>query len=54
LRWLPQPSSLKRPKRAADRITKEVRHELIMLLYYDVFDNLAYRVDGEKVTLFGQ
>jgi hyperosmotically inducible periplasmic protein len=37
-----------------DKITKEVRHELIMLPYYGVFDNLAYRVDGSKVTLFGQ
>ena len=25
-----------------------------MLPYYGVFDNLAYRVDGSKVTLFGQ
>jgi hyperosmotically inducible protein len=37
-----------------DRITKEVRHELITLPFYSVFDNLAYRVDGGKVTLFGQ
>lgn len=37
-----------------DRIIKEVRHELVMLPYYTVFDNLAYRVDGAKVTLFGQ
>ena len=37
-----------------DRVTKEVRHELISLPYYSVFDNLAYRVDGGKVTLFGQ
>jgi hyperosmotically inducible periplasmic protein len=37
-----------------DRIVKEVRHELVMLPYYGVFDNLAYRVDGSKVTLFGQ
>ena len=37
-----------------DRISKEVRHELVMLPYYSVFDNLAYRVDGSKVTLFGQ
>jgi hyperosmotically inducible protein len=36
-----------------DRVTKEVRHELIMLPYYSVFDNLEYRVDGSKVTLFG-
>jgi hyperosmotically inducible protein len=37
-----------------DRIIREVRHELVMLPYYDVFDNLAYRVDGATVTLFGQ
>lgn len=36
------------------KITREVRHELVMLPYYGVFDNLAYRVDGTKVTLFGQ
>ena len=38
----------------ADRISREVRHELVMLPYYSVFDNLAYRVDGTRVTLFGQ
>ncbi len=37
-----------------DRITREVRHELVMLPYYGVFDNLAYRVDGTSVTLLGQ
>src|ERR1700704_423130 len=36
------------------RLVKEVRHELVMLPYYGVFDNLAYRIDGGKVTLFGQ
>jgi hyperosmotically inducible periplasmic protein len=36
------------------RITKEVRHELIMLPYYGVFDNLSFRVDGAQITLFGQ
>jgi len=39
---------------AASDLTKEVRHELVMLPYYGVFDNLSYRVDGSKVTLFGQ
>src|ERR1700752_5395912 len=39
---------------AQDRVTKEGRHELVMLPYYSIFDNLAYRVDGSKVTLFGQ
>jgi hyperosmotically inducible protein len=37
-----------------DRITREVHHELVMLPYYGVFDNLAYRVDGNRVTLLGQ
>jgi hyperosmotically inducible protein len=37
-----------------DRITREVRHELVMLPYYGVFDNLSYRVDGSAVTLMGQ
>jgi hyperosmotically inducible periplasmic protein len=39
---------------AAARITKEVRHELVMLPYFSVFDNLAYKVDGYNVTLMGQ
>lgn len=34
-------------------LTEQVRHELIMLPYYGIFDNLAYRVDGSTVTLFG-
>ena len=45
-----QPST----QRAEDRITREVHHELVMLPYYGVFDNLAYRVDGSKVTLLGE
>src|SRR3954462_5537072 len=40
--------------RGADRITREVRHELVMLPYYGVFDNLSFRVDGNTVTLMGQ
>ncbi|MEO8595241.1 MAG: BON domain-containing protein [Candidatus Solibacter sp.] len=38
----------------SDRLSREVRHELVMLPYYGVFDNLAYRVDGRTVTLVGQ
>ena len=38
---------------AAD-LVKEVRHELVTFPYYGVFDNLSYRVEGTKVTLFGQ
>jgi hyperosmotically inducible protein len=37
-----------------EKLAKEVRHQLVMLPWYSVFDNLAYQVDGDKVTLFGQ
>jgi hyperosmotically inducible protein len=40
--------------KSQDRITREVRHELVMLPYYGVFDNLTYRVDGGTVTIMGQ
>lgn len=36
------------------RIVREVHHQLVMLPYYGVFDNLAYKVDGSTVTLLGQ
>jgi hyperosmotically inducible periplasmic protein len=42
-------------QKSLDRITKEVRHELVMLPFYGVFDNLAYKVDPDgTVTLLGQ
>jgi hyperosmotically inducible protein len=42
-------------QKSMDRIYKEVRHELVMLPYYGVFDNLAYKVDPDgTVTLLGQ
>lgn len=40
--------------RDRNRIIRQVRHELVMLPYYGVFDNLSYRVDGGTVTLLGQ
>ncbi len=35
-------------------LEKAVRHELLMLPYYGVFDNLEFKVDGDVVTLSGQ
>ena len=40
--------------RAAQRIEKEVRHEILMLPYYDVFENITYKVEGYNVALMGQ
>jgi hyperosmotically inducible periplasmic protein len=37
-----------------DRLVREVRHELIMLPYYGVFDDLEFRVQGHTVALLGQ
>ena len=36
------------------QLAKKVRHELVMLPYYGVFDNLAYSINGGQVTLYGQ
>jgi len=35
------------------RIAKEVRHELVMLPYYTIFDDLEFSVNGDTVTLLG-
>src|ERR1700745_3231160 len=40
--------------KSQERISREVRHELLMLPYFGVFDNIAYKVDGATVTLLGQ
>ncbi len=37
-----------------DKLIREVRHQLILLPYYSVFDNLAFTVEGDRVTLLGQ
>lgn len=36
------------------RLENEVRHELVMLPWFGVFDNLAFKVEGEHVILTGQ
>jgi hyperosmotically inducible protein len=42
------------PPQAVERIAREVRHQLIMLPFLDVFDNLSHSVTGYDVTLKGQ
>ncbi len=41
------------PNRGDVRIAREVRHELLMLPYYSLFDDLRYKVDNGTVTLLG-
>jgi hyperosmotically inducible protein len=45
---------LQDPERARQRIIREVHHELVLLPWYSVFDNLEYKVEGDRVTLIGQ
>src|SRR6202049_1038539 len=40
--------------RSQVRTQKEGRHELLMLPWLGVFANIAYKVDGYNVTLYGQ
>jgi hyperosmotically inducible protein len=35
-------------------LNQQVRHELVMLPFYGVFDNLTYSIHGTQVTLAGQ
>ena len=34
-------------------MVQEIRHQLVLLPYYSIFDDLAFRVDGGSVTLLG-
>lgn len=51
--WAQPPGDHRGSKKGEDRIAREVRHELVMLPYYSVFDDLAYKVEGDAVTLYG-
>ena len=37
-----------------EKMTKKVRKELVMLPFFSVFDNLAFKVEEGTVTLYGQ
>jgi hyperosmotically inducible protein len=47
-------SVLADPSTSNPQLAQKVRHELVMLPYYGVFDNLAYSINGGTVTLYGQ
>lgn len=35
------------------QLSQKIRHELLMLPYYSIFDDIAFRLDGSVVTLEG-
>ncbi len=49
-----RPRSERVPPQAEKRIEREVLHELRMLPYYTLFDNLEFKVRGYEVELDGQ
>lgn len=53
---VPATSQAKRDLKAIhERLIRDVRHELVMLPYYGVFDNLEFRIEGvDTVILEGQ
>ena len=51
--WSQNQGDRRSSKRGDDRIAREVRHELVTLPYYSVFDDLAYKIEGDTVTLYG-
>jgi hyperosmotically inducible protein len=42
------------PEKERQRLEKAIRHELVMLPFYSVFDNLAFKLTEYKVELIGQ
>jgi len=40
--------------KAQERITKEVRHQILLLPDFGTFDNIAFKLNGYDVILYGQ
>jgi hyperosmotically inducible periplasmic protein len=51
---LVSPSLLLATTHALGTLEEQVRHELVMLPYYSVFDELSFQVNGDAVTLMGK
>jgi hyperosmotically inducible protein len=50
----PQDKHQRSEEKYRERLAREVRHQLVMLPWYSVFDNLGFQVNGDKVILFGK
>lgn len=48
------PSAAQEMRAADEALAKKVRHELLMLPFLSVFDNMTFRVENGEVTLMGQ
>jgi hyperosmotically inducible protein len=50
----PQPAKGRSDAKYEAWLKNEVRHQLVLLPYYSVFDNLEYKIEGDRVVLLGQ
>ena len=48
------PAARGQEPKAQQNMIKEIRHQLVLLPWYSVFDNLSFRIEGSKVVLMGQ
>jgi hyperosmotically inducible protein len=52
-----QPGNVPRPQNSTQQydswLTQEVRHQLLLVPWYTVFDDLGFKVNGSEVTLLG-
>ena len=51
---LPASMRAQQEPKAQQNMVKEIRHQLVLLPWYSVFDNLSFRIEGSKVILMGQ
>ena len=49
-----QSTPAERQAKGDENLVRVVHHQILMLPYYSVFDNVMFTVDGSKVTLSGQ
>jgi hyperosmotically inducible protein len=56
LPFLPVPAqkSSQPPLQFTKRVIRDVRHQILMLPYYDVYDSIGFKVEGYNVTLVGK
>ena len=50
---LPASMTAQEPK-SEQNMVKEIRHQLVLLPWYSVFDNMSFKIEGSKVILIGQ
>jgi hyperosmotically inducible periplasmic protein len=51
---VPAQKSSQPPAQFTKRVIRDVRHQILMLPYYDVYDSISFKVEGYNVTLLGK